>query len=215
MAIAPGPSSLLPKPLAYPSPPPRFYPYATLTLVGLNLLMFLGELAQGGSQNLDILQTLGALDPLAIHQQGEWWRVITANFLHYGYLHLGVNLLGLGVIGAMMERDLGPGRFLCLYLGSGCGAMALMAVYLMALQDYNRLVVGASAGIMGLFAGLGVLYFQMWQRFPSRWTRRRLYVFGGLVLFQFALDSQLPDVSVMSHGFGFGLGIVLTLLLTR
>ena len=116
-----------------------------MTLVGLNLAMFLGELAQGGSQNLDILRVLGALDPIAINQNGEWWRIITANFLHYGYLHLGANLLGLGILGTIMERDLGAGRFLCLYLGSGCGAMALMAVYLMTLQDYNRLVVGASA----------------------------------------------------------------------
>ena len=201
--------------MAKQSSPRHFYPYATLILVGLNLVMFWGELARGGSQNLDILQELGALDPIAIQQQGEWWRIITANFLHYGYLHLGVNLLGLGVIGAMMERDLGAGRFLCLYLGSGCGSMALMAVYLIVIQDYNQLVVGASAGIMGLFAGLGVLYFQMWQQFPSAWTRRRLYLFGGLVIFQFVLDSQIPDVSVMSHGFGFGIGIVLTLLLTR
>lgn len=193
----------------------HFYPYATMTLIGLNLAMFLLELGKGGSQNLDILQALGALDPLAIHQNGEWWRIITANFLHYGYLHLGVNLLGLGVLGPIMERDLRAGRFLCLYLGSGCGAMALMAVYLIALQDYNRLVVGASAGIMGLFAGLGVFYFRMWQQCPSAWTRRRLYLFGGLVIFQFVLDSQMPDISVMSHGFGFGIGLVLTLLLTR
>lgn len=193
----------------------HFYPYATMTLVGLNLAMFLGELAKGGSQNLNILQELGALDPIAIQQQGEWWRIITANFLHYGYLHLGVNLLGLGILGAIMEQDLGVGRFLGLYLGSGLGAMALMAVYLIALQDYNRLVVGASAGIMGLFGGLGVFYFQMWRQFPSAWTRRRLFLFGGLVIFQFVLDSQMPDISVMSHGFGFGLGIVLTLLLTR
>ncbi|MEB3228899.1 MAG: rhomboid family intramembrane serine protease [Synechocystis sp.] len=186
-----------------------------MTLVGLNLAMFLGELAQGGSQNLDSLQALGALDPLAIQQQGEWWRVITANFLHYGYLHLGVNLFALAAIGTLMERQLGPGRFLCLYLGSGGGAMALMAVYLIGIQDYNRLVVGASAGIMGLFAGLGVHYFQMWQRYPSPWTRQRLYVFGGLIIFQFVLDFQLPDVSVMSHGFGFAMGMLLTVLLTR
>jgi rhomboid protease GluP len=161
------------------------------------------------------LQALGALDPIAINQNGEWWRVITANFLHYGYVHLGVNLLGLGIIGTIMERDLGAARFLCLYLGSGCGAMALMAVYLMTSQDYNRLVVGASAGIMGLFAGLGVLYFQLWQRCPSPWASRRLWVFSALVIFQFVLDSQLPDVSVLSHGFGFGLGIILTFWLTR
>ena len=193
----------------------HFYPYATLTMIGLNLALFLGELAQGGSQNLDSLQALGALDPLAIQQQGEWWRVITANFLHYGYLHLGVNLFALAAIGTIMERELGPGRFLYLYLGSGGGAMALMAVYLIGIQDYNRLVVGASAGIMGLFAGLGVHYFQMWQRYPSPWTRRRLYGFGGLVIFQFVLDFQLPDVSVLSHGFGFAMGILLTILLTR
>lgn len=193
----------------------QFYPYATLILMGLNVAMFLGELAQGGSQNLEILQALGALDPIAIIQQGEWWRIITANFLHYGYVHLGVNLLGLGMIGAVVERDLGKGRFLCLYLGSGCGAMALMTAFLLGMHDYNRLVVGASAGIMGLFGGLGVLYFQLWQQFPSAWTRRRLYLFGGLAVFQFVLDSQMPDISVMSHAFGFGIGILLTVLLTR
>ena len=193
----------------------HFYPYATLILIGLNVAMFCGELAQGGSQNLEILDNLGALDPIAVIHQGEWWRIMTANFLHYGYAHLGVNLLGLGMIGTVVERDLGMGRFLCVYLGSGCGAMALMTVFLLAMQDDNRLVVGASAGIMGVFGGLGVLYFQLWQQLPSAWTRRRLYLFGSLAVFQFVLDSQMPDISVMSHAFGFALGIFLTVLLTR
>lgn len=67
---------------------------ATYGLVSLNLLVFALEMAQGGSENLDTLYQLGALSPQEVWA-GQWWRLLTANFLHFGWLHLLTNLIGL------------------------------------------------------------------------------------------------------------------------
>ena len=49
---------------------------------------------------------------------GEWWRIITGGFLHAGLLHIGMNMLVLWLIGAQLERAIGPIRFACIYLTS-------------------------------------------------------------------------------------------------
>lgn len=197
-------------------PPFRFslssLPLATILLIALNLIGFAMEWQQGSIQSLEILQQLGALDVVAI-LQGEWWRIITANFLHYGWLHLGFNLLGLLVIGIILESYLGASRFLLLYLGSGCSAMALMTGYLWLFNDPYQMVVGASAAILGGFGSLGILYYRSWQRTHSIQACNRLGLFGVVMIFQFLLDLQIPEVSVMSHVFGFAMGLALGLVI--
>lgn len=66
----------------------------TWFLVGLNVLYFLLEILLGGSDNINTIYTLGALVPQVV-VQGEVWRLLTANFLHYSWLHLFVNMIGL------------------------------------------------------------------------------------------------------------------------
>ena len=86
-------------------------PYATYVLIGLNLAFFLLEIKNGGSQNIDTLYRLGGLAPTSVWQ-GEWWRLITANFLHFGWIHLLSNIVGLYFIGAIVEFSLGVIRYL-------------------------------------------------------------------------------------------------------
>ncbi|MFW6358151.1 MAG: rhomboid family intramembrane serine protease, partial [Chroococcales cyanobacterium] len=96
----------------------RFTPhkaYATYTLVGLNLIAFALEMALGGTENIVTLQRLGALVPQLV-LEGEVWRLITANFLHFGWLHLTMNMLGLYFLGPFVELTFGKGRYLLIYL---------------------------------------------------------------------------------------------------
>ncbi|MGL5075807.1 MAG: rhomboid family intramembrane serine protease, partial [Waterburya sp.] len=68
--------------------------YTTYILIALNLLVYALEIKLGGSKNMITLERLGALIPEKV-LAGEWWRLIGANFLHYGSLHLATNMLSL------------------------------------------------------------------------------------------------------------------------
>ena len=51
--------------------------------------------------------------------QGDWWRLVTAAFLHYGPVHLLLNMVALYWFGSLLEQRIGSGRYLLLYLVSG------------------------------------------------------------------------------------------------
>jgi len=123
----------------------------TPLLLGLNVVVF-GLMLVGGVHPLspaaDSLIHWGAnYGPKTTN--GEWWRMFTAMFLHIGVLHLLFNMVAFWSVGGLMERLLGTGGFVVLYLLSGLlGSGASLA--------WNPFVVsaGASGAIFGLYGGL-------------------------------------------------------------
>ncbi|GAA2880532.1 rhomboid family intramembrane serine protease [Streptomyces mexicanus] len=93
---------------------------------------------------------LGSVEGVA---QGQWYRLLTAMFLHGGFLHIAFNMLSLWWIGGPLEAALGRARYLALYLASGLAGSALS--YLIAAP--NQPSVGASGAIFGLFGAMAVL----------------------------------------------------------
>ena len=83
---------------------------------------------------------------------GEWWRLITSAFLHYGPIHLGLNMLALYWGGRVLEHVIGSWRYLLLYLAAGVAGSA-GALWL----SPNEATVGASGAIFGIFGALLVL----------------------------------------------------------
>jgi membrane associated rhomboid family serine protease len=78
---------------------------------------------------------------------GMFYRIVTSMFLHYGVLHLAVNMFALWQLGRPLEAALGPVRFGALYMISGIGGSVAVAVF----SPYS-LAAGASGAIFGLFA---------------------------------------------------------------
>ena len=127
----------------------------TKSLIAVNVLVFLVNLAQGAtlSQNGGSLFEKGALVMRGIDQsgqvvglaEGEWWRLITAAFLHGGLFHLGMNMLVLWWVGAPMEAVIGRGRFLGIYIVSGLAGLAGALIV-----SPNAITVGASGAIFGV-----------------------------------------------------------------
>jgi len=80
---------------------------------------------------------------------GEWWRLVTSTFLHFGLVHLLVNMWALWVMGRVTERLFGSGYFLLLYLFSGlCGSLAS------TLWRTGVTSAGASGAIFGVIGAL-------------------------------------------------------------
>jgi membrane associated rhomboid family serine protease len=167
----------------------------TMILIGLNVGVYLAELALGGStdgQNNTIYYH-GALIATAQYQNGslagvangEWWRLATAPFLHYGPVHLGMNMLGLWFGGRVLETVIGRWRYLLLYMASGLAGSA-GALY----ASPNSITVGASGAIFGIFGALLVL------------ERRGVIASGGQILVLIVINvafSLLPGISIGGH----------------
>ena len=189
-------------------------PYFTYLIILVNIIVFQQENQWGGTENLETLHRLGALTTEDI-LKGEWWRLITANFLHYGWLHLGANMLGLYYMGSIIETYLGKIRYLIIYFSSGCLSMILIVFYFLKIGEPQTLLVGASAAIMGLIGAMGAIFLQDWWQEKSFLARQRLILLLIIVGIQFLIDYHTHRVSLMSHIFGLIIGFITGLILTK
>ena len=187
--------------------------YTTYILIGLNLLVYALEIRLGGSQSSLALERLGALIPERV-LAGEWWRLIGANFLHYGSFHLATNMLSLFFIGRLIELSLGVKYYLTIYLFSGVGSMLTFTLLAFRLGLDNAFLVGASAAIMGLIGGILAISLQIWlKRRYSTTAKRRLQQISLIVIIQFIFDNIIPQVSFHAHLFGFIIGFLISSVL--
>ena len=158
----------------------------TKILIGINALVFVGQIAQGDLSRLQSeFFVQGALYGPAV-ANGEWWRLVTAGFLHANAIHILFNMLMLWWFGSSLEALLGRGRYLVLYLVS---IVAGSAGALLLSPDVAT--IGASGGVFGIL-GAGIVL-----------ERRGIPVFGGaalpIVVLNLALGLFIGNVSVGGH----------------
>ena len=185
----------------------------TYILIALNLLVYGLEIKFGGIQSTVVLEELGALIPEKVIA-GEWWRLVSANFLHGNSLHLATNMLSLFVLGRLIELSLGSKSYLTIYFFSGVGSMLTFSLLSFRLGLDNVLLVGASAAIMGLMGGILAISLHIWLRKRhSTLAKRRLQQVSIIVAVQFIFDNLIPQVSFHSHLFGFIIGFIISIIL--
>lgn len=131
---------------------------------------------------------------------GEYYRLVTAGFLHYGLLHLALNSYALWILGRECERLLGPLRFIVLYMLAGLGGN--VAVYLFS--GLNSPVLGASGSIFGLF---GALFFFF------RKLRSDVRGLVGLIVANLLLSVFIAGISLSAHVGGLLTGALFGLVL--
>ncbi|MEO3972747.1 rhomboid family intramembrane serine protease [Streptomyces sp. CAU 1734] len=174
----------------------------TKVLIGINLAVFvlvltLGErfLAETELIGYAYSPQLGEVVGVA---HGQWYRLITAAFLHQEVPHILFNLLGLWFLGRMVEPALGRSRYIALYLLSGLGGSVLAYV----LAAPNQPSLGASGAIFGLMGAFIVL-------------ARRSHLDMRFVLVLLAVNLVLtftrPDISWEGHIGGLVTGVLVTL----
>ncbi|HEX5740578.1 MAG TPA: rhomboid family intramembrane serine protease [Pilimelia sp.] len=192
--------------------------YVTKALLSLNItVMVLSALSAGGAGLLGggFGGLVGGTTPLtewggllarqdfpavAGVYHGEYYRLVTAMFLHYGIVHLALNMWALWMFGRYLEAALGPLRYLGLYLLSGLGGN--VAAYLFS--DPYAVTVGASGAVFGLFGALFVF-----QRRLGNDTSSVLTVLAVNLAFTFAV----PGISWSAHVGGLVVGTLVALVL--
>jgi membrane associated rhomboid family serine protease len=174
-------------------------PLVTWVLLGLNVLMYFGSkggnlFSSGGTQayfDLSLVPVLAGEEP---------WRMITSGFLHANVLHIFLNMYMLWILGPELERTLGKGRFLALYLLSIVGGSMLVVAFSAAPDDIARLLragettqtVGASGAIFGLFGGAYMYY-------RARGEHMMTSYLGPTILINLAFTLLIPFISIGGH----------------
>jgi rhomboid protease GluP len=137
----------------------------TPALVSLNCLVFLWTALLGGGflepNPIELTQLGSNFGPFTL--DGQWWRLLSSLFMHFGVLHLGLNMVALFQLGRITERLFGSAYFLALYLLSGlCGALASLVMH----PTVNS--AGASGAVFGVIGALLAFIFKPGTRPPLR-----------------------------------------------
>ncbi|MBV9099120.1 MAG: rhomboid family intramembrane serine protease [Frankiaceae bacterium] len=161
----------------------------TKALIGINVAIFLVTLSSGagifsGSGGSDIYQRFALIPPAVAH--GDWYRLISSMFLHYGLPHLAINMYALWIIGHALESMLGRLRYLVLYFFAGIGG----SIFSFAFGPVLGQAAGASGAIFGLFGAFFII------------LRRRNLEAGGIVAMiaiNLVFSFTVPNIDWRGH----------------
>jgi membrane associated rhomboid family serine protease len=183
-------------------------PVTLALLVVLAVVYLVGDVFL--SSNLQERFLLWAGNSSATIQEGEWWRIFTALFLHANWLHLTMNGAGLWIFGTAVEKTMGRWRFLVIFLLAG--ALGNLASASMAHYD---VAIGASGGIFGVIGAFTVAVWQLRSPMYHALRRRLLVVLALMVATDLTIGGLEPQVDNLAHVGGFVSGILIAMLLYR
>ncbi|MBE3560499.1 MAG: rhomboid family intramembrane serine protease [Ktedonobacteraceae bacterium] len=183
----------------------------TNILIIINIIVYLFTAIVGHNLleiSTDVIATYGGQNTLLIQQTGEYWRILTAMFLHFNLWHIALNMFSLYLIGRVVEVFYGRWRYLLIYLLSGIAGGIVTYFF----QAPNTLSAGASGAIFGVFGAMGAFYIV---------NRRALGAYGRGMVSQWifvlainvALNLSLAGLSITDHLGGLIAGIILGFLL--
>ncbi len=181
-----------------------------LLMVIINIAVFLGLEIVGCTENVPFMAEHGACYTPWILEYGEYYRLLTSMFLHFGIEHLANNMLVLMFLGDTLERAVGEIRYLIIYLGGG-----ILANIFSCAMEYRTGEYSVSAGASGaVFAVIGALIYVV---IVNRGrlediSARRLILMAVLSLFQGFTSIGVDNAA---HAGGLVFGLFLGILLYR
>lgn len=181
-----------------------------LTLIVINVVVYIWEMASHAGRYVyqgvpypcgNTVECRFAMWPAAVHH-GQWYRLLTAPFLHANIEHILFNMVTLAIVGSPVEAELGKARFSVLYLLSALGGS--VASYL--LSSANELGVGASGAIFGLMGAYFVL---------ARIRGWEIANIGALIVVNLVIGFASSTIDWRAHLGGMITGAVVTLGFAR
>ena len=174
-------------------------PVVVPALIAINFAVFAVTALQAGDLMRNDRSSVfvdGMLVPLLV-ADGDWWRLITSGFLHFGVIHVLVNMLALWLLGRDLEVVLGRSRFVAVYMLALLGGS--VAGLLFSTRDVP--LVGASGAVFGLMGGLLVVMRRL--RIPPGQVI-------GLIALNVALSLVITNISLVAHLGGLVVGAAAT-----
>ena len=190
-------------------PEKRRIPYVTVAFVAINVLVYLVLEIIGDTENSEFMVRMGAVWVPYV-KQGQYWRLLTATFMHFGFEHILNNMLVLVCAGPILEQALGSIRYLFLYLIAGIGGSTLSYLQMLHSGEYS-VAAGASGAILGIIGALLWIVIVHKGRYESL-TGRGL-VFMIVISLYYGITSG--DVDNWAHAGGLIMGFLLGIILYR
>ena len=182
----------------------------SITLAVINALVFLILSFGGMTEDAFYMYEKGAMFVPALIYDGEYYRLLTSMFMHFGFEHLLNNMVSLLVIGKYLEPLIGKLRFLIIYLISGIGGNVFSFMIERHTQDFV-VSAGASGAVFGLTGALLCLVLLRNGRIGTI-TKQGMFFMVGISLYN-GFTSQ--GVDNFAHIGGLVTGFLLTGLLCR
>ena len=186
--------------------------WVTYGLIALNVLVWgltlafgSGVLHQGSAEQLLAWGGNAASEV----QQGEWWRLVTATFLHSGILHLVMNMAGLFGMGQMVERIYGHRLFALIYLGAGLLGSAASLHF----SAQKAVSVGASGAVFGVAGALLIAVSHHRKQLPRMFGKQMVSGISIFILYSLAQGLLTPGIDNAAHAGGLLAGMALALIL--
>ncbi|MEV7092988.1 rhomboid family intramembrane serine protease [Amycolatopsis sp. NPDC051045] len=175
----------------------------TQVILAVNVLVYLFTVFQAQSlsdNDFSAAFQRGSLYVAATLGDGEWWRVLTNGFLHYGPIHVAVNMFSLWMMGRALEQVCGRGRYLALYVISMLGASAAVLLF----DDPGSRTAGASGALFGLMGAYAVIVLKL------RLNPTGLLITLALNAF---ITFGIPGISIYAHVGGLVTGALVSVAL--
>lgn len=187
--------------------------WLSFVLIAANIGVFLAMLASGAGlwHSPNEIQLAWGANFAPATRDGEYWRLGSALFLHFGLIHLSLNMWALWDGGQYVERFFGPLRFIAIYLLSGLAGNLLSLV----MQGNQAVSGGASGAIFGIY---GALVAALWFSRQDIHTREFRWLFWGAIGFTGAtlgLGLMIRGVDNYAHAGGMATGVLLGAMLVR
>jgi rhomboid protease GluP len=188
------------------------WPLATPILILINVLVFAMMLFGDGSLGTPSTMISWGANIGARTTNGEWWRLVTALFVHWGFLHLLANVIGLVLVGLLVEQMVGSVTLVAIYIAAGV-LSNLIQISMLPLALHSG-ADGAIFGVLGLFVAVAIWGFLR----PSGEINIPLIVFGalgpGLGIFALYHLATLQLANSANHA-ALGLGLVGGMILAK
>jgi rhomboid protease GluP len=191
---------------------PREVP-VTVLLLAANVLVFLLMLRQGAGfwhTNNTVQLAWGANFGPAT-QDGQWWRLASALFLHFGIVHLALNMWALWDVGRLVERLYGRWRFAFVYFASGVFGNLLSLV----MQGNQAISGGASGAIFSLYGALLVYLWRERRRVARHEFRWLFGIAAGFTVVTLLVGQFVPGIDNAAHAGGLVAGAMLARAMSR
>lgn len=185
----------------------------TKALILVTIATFGYQLYLGAGSDPVMMVEAGALfSPL--FEDGQWWRLFSAQFLHWGVAHIALNMLGLWFLGPLVERTIGGLRFVVAYLLCGAGGMLIAwGVATFGPQPRAIILLGASASVLGLVGLQVTIARRSYRASGSLAAKAQLSAMIQILVLQVIFDWMVPQVSSTAHLGGAFIGLLLGLML--
>ncbi len=177
----------------------------TCILCAINIIIFIIYEIIGDTYDGYFMLAHGAMSPVTVVYDHEWYRLLSSCFLHFGFEHIASNMLLLFLLGQIFEEAVGPVRYLGIYLASGISSSFLSLVYSF-LRGTDDVSAGASGAIFGLVGGMIVIILVHKGHYHNITIRRMLF----MAFITLAIGFSSANTNNVGHIGGLIAGFVLT-----